>query len=102
MALMDECEERMRKLEASQHSIVETSELLLKVGAQDPSLLPFIVQLWQRLLVRSHKSKKVAYVYLVNDLLQKSIAQQPRGESSFFQRAFEPIIGPSLIGLFEN
>jgi len=43
VAMMDECEERMRKLEATHQSIVETSEVLLRVGQKDPSLVPFIV-----------------------------------------------------------
>ncbi len=75
VAMMDECEERMRKLEATHQSIVETCEVLLRVGQRDPSLVPFIVQLWCRLLVRSHKSKKVALVYLANDIIQKSMIE---------------------------
>jgi hypothetical protein len=43
VTLLDECEEKMRRLEASQQSIVETSETLLRTGAKDPSLVPFIV-----------------------------------------------------------
>jgi hypothetical protein len=39
-AFLDDCEERMRKLEGSQFSIVDCSDLLLKA---DPSLVPFIV-----------------------------------------------------------
>ncbi len=69
MTLMDECEEKMRKLEGSQYSIVETTDILLKVAALDHTLVPFIVDLWSRLLSRSHKSKKVAYVYLANDII---------------------------------
>jgi hypothetical protein len=76
MLLLDECEEKMRKLEGSQVSIVETSDVLLRIALVDPSLVPFIVQLWSRLLARSHKSKKVAYVYLANDVIQKSLAQK--------------------------
>lgn len=74
MTLLDECEEKMRKLEGSQFSIVDTSDVLLKITSQDQTLVPFIVQLWSRLLARSHKSKKVAYVYLANDVIQKSLA----------------------------
>ena len=74
MTLLDECEEKMRKLEGSQFSKVDTSDVLLKITSQDQTLVPFIVQLWSRLLARSHKSKKVAYVYLANDVIQKSLA----------------------------
>ena len=74
MTLLDECEEKMRKLEGSQFSIVDTSDILLRITNQDLTLVPFIVQLWSRLLARSHKSKKVAYVYLANDVIQKSLA----------------------------
>jgi hypothetical protein len=62
----------MRKLEVSQASIEGTSDLLLNIAKKDPSLVPFIVQLWARLLARSHRSKKVAYVYLANDVVQKN------------------------------
>ncbi len=58
-------------LEGSQISIVTASDLLLSPQAE--KLIPFTVELWQRLLQRSHRSKKLAYVYLANDLIQKSL-----------------------------
>ena len=97
MTLLDECEEKMRKLEGSQFSIVDTSDILLRITNQDQTLVPFIVQLWSRLLARSHKSKKVAYVYLANDVIQKSLAQR----SNVYQKAFEAVLKSSLSQLFE-
>jgi hypothetical protein len=35
MTLLDECEEKMRKLEGSQFSIVDTSDILLRITNQD-------------------------------------------------------------------
>jgi CID domain len=88
----------MRKLEGSQVSIVDTSDTLLRTAQYDHTLVNFIVQLWSRLLSRSHKSKKVAYVYLANDVIQKTLAQN----NKIYQKAFEPILKPSLTVLFEQ
>jgi hypothetical protein len=88
---MDEVEERLRKLDATQNSILEASELLLKVQSKEPSLVPFIVSLWSRMLMRSHRSKKVAYVYLANDVLQKcnSMLLQGNTQAKHFMGSFE-------------
>ena len=96
ITLLDEIEENLRKLEGSQYSIVSTSDLLL--APQVEPLIPFIVELWQRLLQRSHRTKKLAYVYLVNDVIQKGSMM---GKDSY-QRAFDPVIGKALISLFEG
>ena len=61
-------------------------------------LIPYTVDLWQRLLYRSHRSKKVAYVYLANELIQKGLSVNNEN----YQRAFEPVIGKALISLFEG
>ena len=45
---MDDLEDRLRKLEGSQISIVTMSDILL--SPQVEPLIPFIVELWQRLL----------------------------------------------------
>jgi hypothetical protein len=59
----------MRRLEASQHSIVETSEYLLQLSSEDETLIDEIIILWSKLLLRVHRAKKVAFVYLANDLI---------------------------------
>ncbi len=69
-------------LEGSQISIVTASDLLLSPQAE--KLIPFTVELWQRLLQRSHRSKKLAYVYLANDLIQKSLMNG----TDTYQKAF--------------
>ena len=96
ITILDEIEETLRLLEGSQISIVSASDLLL--GPRTEKLIPFIVELWQRLLQRSHRSKKLAYVYLANDIIQKSLMMG----SENYQKAFQPVIGKSLISLFEG
>ncbi|TNV77260.1 hypothetical protein FGO68_gene5552 [Halteria grandinella] len=98
MQMLDELDERMRRLEASHGSITETGDLLMVILTKDPSLVPFIVSLWSRLLVRSQRTRKVAYVYLLNDILQKSILQQ--NASKHYLKAFEGLIENSLESLF--
>ena len=78
-------------LEGTQISIMSTSDLLMEPFCEH--LIPFTVDLWQRLLSRSHRSKKVAYVYLANELIQKGMSV---GNDNY-HRAFEPVIGKSLI-----
>lgn len=95
LKMIDDCEEMMRKLEATQQSILEASELLQRVSQRDPSLVPFIVELWSRLLARSHRSKKVAYVFLVNDVISRSAR-------SAIALAFEETVDQALKGLFEK
>jgi len=57
--------------------------------------VPFIAELWSRLLVRSHRSKKVAYVFLVNDVVSRS----PRSSIAL---AFEESVDQGLKVLFEK
>ncbi|CDW74498.1 UNKNOWN [Stylonychia lemnae] len=101
--ILDECEDRLRKLEATQHQIVETSEHLLRLSQNESHYIPFIVHIWCRLLLRVNKSKKVALVYLANELIQKSIllSGQNQVHQLSFSKAFQPIIGRILVKLFE-
>ena len=68
-SVIEDVEDKMRRLEASQNSIIETSEFLLKLASNDHSIISEVVKLWCKLLLRVHKTKKVAFVYLVNDLI---------------------------------
>ena len=38
-----------------------------------------MVDLWSRYLLRVCKSKKIAFVYLANDLIQKSLLKKTKG-----------------------
>ncbi len=41
--------------------------------------LETVVDLWSRYLVRVCKTKKIAFVYLANDLIQKSMLKKAKG-----------------------
>lgn len=69
----------------------------MMILTKEPLLVPFIVTLWTRLLVRSQRARKVAYIYLVNDILQKSMLSNA---SKIYLRAFEGIMEGSLMSLF--
>ncbi len=60
---------------------------------------------WARLLLRVHKSKKVAFVYLATELIQRSLifsqqTKQPLSENGFHS-SFEKVIYVVLPKLFE-
>ena len=76
----------------------------------EPVLTTHIVVLWCRLLFRVNRKKKVAFVYLANDLIQKTLIQmqqkkagsgeQAPEEEMNFVRGYEKVIAPVLTKLF--
>ena len=68
-SILDGCAEKFRKLEASQNSIVETSEYLLKLIKATPNCINEVLGLWCNFLFRSNKNQKVAFIFLANDLV---------------------------------
>ena len=96
--ILEECADKLRKLEASQTSIVDTSDTLLRISLSHPHLTPCLSRLWSRLLLLAHKQKKVAFVYLANDLLQKSLLHK----NPAYHLAFEPMLPKVLLKLFEQ
>lgn len=85
--------------------------MLLKISVTEPKLVPYIIALWCRLVLRVHKTKKVAFVYLANDLIQKTLTQLQQvkqgklalgpDEAFNFTNGFEKVIEPILTKLFE-
>lgn len=54
-------------------------------------------ELWARFLLQSHQGKKIALVYLANDLIQKSLLEPQQLD---FHASFRPLLGPVLLQLF--
>eukprot|EP00347_Sterkiella_histriomuscorum_P004692 403359471 len=106
LQILDEIEDRMRKLEATQHQIQDTTTYMLEIARQTPQLVPFIVGKWCSFLLRVNRTKKVAFVYLANDLIQKSLVELTQGkipqDQLTFCKAFEAqIMEKVLLKLFE-
>lgn len=95
---------RMRALNLSQSAIEGTSDFFISLVTQDRVPKEKLVQIWASYVVRVHHSKKLAFVYLANDLIQKSALKLKKGglaESCNFVAAFEPNIGGVLVRICE-
>jgi len=40
-----------------------------------------VVEVWARYFLRVHRARKVAFMYLANDVIQKSIIKQQKGHT---------------------
>ena len=61
-----------------------------------------VVDLWSRYLLRVCKTKKLAFVYLANDLIQKSLLKKSKGTLLMdYHEAFSKVIEEVLLVLFD-
>lgn len=102
--LRHELDQKFRALDSSQQAIEQTSHFLSREQRVPPETqTAMAVALWARYLLRVHKSRKVAFVYLANDLIQKSKHKQKKGQTVTLDycKAFEPHLQEVLTVLFE-
>lgn len=55
---------------------------MLRVALPESASATFLVDLIVRFILRSHRTKKLPYIYLANDLVQKSMINQKKAASS--------------------
>jgi hypothetical protein len=94
----------LRALDASQLSIEQTSSWLSRLheGMDAPTQVQLVVDTWCRYLLRVQVAKKIAFVYLANDLITKSLMRKQKGSCVLdYHLAFEPCIMGTLELLFE-
>lgn len=71
--------DRLRNLDLSQQSIEKESNYLIKLQLpQGTTSATFLVDLIVRFILRAHRSKKLPYIYLANDLIQKSLIKHKK------------------------
>lgn len=78
-------EKVLRSLELNQNSIDEASEILLNLENPSDQVVDQVCHMWARFLLQSHRSKKIALIYLANDLVQKCMLSTRQAD---FHRAF--------------
>ena len=95
-------------LTGSKESIIQTSAHFLKLGDRNHALIPKLVELWCSKLKETTEKKKLSFIYLANEIINKSKAQDAkRGDKespviiqqdmkSFWQ-FYEDIISDQLI-----
>jgi len=74
--------DRLRSLDLSQQSIETESEFLLRVRLPACANATFLAEIVTRFILRSHRWKKLPYVYLANDLIQKSMMERKKADQA--------------------
>ena len=102
----------MRTLDSSQQSIKTTSEHLVNLVDQDDSYLELVVQMWARYILRVPRSRKVAFAYLANELIQNSFikstkkknlqVENPPAHWRFYKVFAPPSISEVFLQLVQN
>ena len=62
----------LRKIDLASYTIEQTSEYLLSLrmdGVSSQDLATQITDVWARFLLQSNREKKIALIYLANDLI---------------------------------
>ena len=93
--------ERLRSLDLTQSSIETSSDYLLNQELPQGLTTDFLVDLLVRFITRVNRQKKLPYIYLANDLIQKSIIRKKKATSNFnnFHEALAP---PKINTIFEK
>lgn len=81
-SLLEELEievcDRLRDLDLSQQSIEQVSEFLISTPLPSGTQVSFLTDLLVRFILRSNRAKKLPYIYLANDLIQKSMIKRKK------------------------
>ena len=78
---------RFSELDCSQNSIQKASEEYLNIAKNDESRMEDLVKMWKYFCI--NKSNKLAYLYLVNDIIQNSFFQKLRFHEIFYEQIID-------------
>ena len=88
--------DRLRRLDLSQQSIETESDFVMTLALPPGVEVSFLAEMIVRFILRTHRTKKLPYIYLANDLIQKSMIKRKKQKSpelanfNDFHEAFAP------------
>jgi len=71
---LKQCSIKLDMLTGSKESIIQTSAHFLKLGDRNHALIPKLVELWCSKLKETTEKKKLSFIYLANEIINKSKA----------------------------
>jgi hypothetical protein len=78
---------KLSELDCSQNSIQKASEEFLNIAKNDESRMEDLVKMWKYFCI--NKNNKLAYLYLVNDIIQNSFFQKLKFHEVFYDQIID-------------